>query len=423
MKSYDETIASVFAKGDAIIAEKKRRMIMIRRFSLSASGICAALLVGVGIWKNNALKNPPDKNAGRHQSGIIAETTDEYTTATTAAVSDTTSESMKKNTSYTVSASFSAYTTVSITSSTSAIISSDTETQTASETSQAAVTQMTTASAVTSHNKTSVSQTETTSITKETTKSTAIQTTTTANNPECVEETAYVSTILPDITPVTTQAVTFPTSVTEIPESFPVLTSIRYDSLDFEGVETTYSSVLLENVPIINGNYLGSGTIHGTNTFSNKNVDIQASVWTVHNISKRFALAANAIREGKYTVFLNEYYSCQTFGELLNDIDAQNELELGWVIYKHDKITEYKKANPRYIYDLLAKLSDAPCVPSAEETSNICLVIAADMPVIERYSAGFDITANGYIITHFTSSEQYFYIGRDKMNELINELT
>ena len=47
MKSYEETIASVFEKGDAIIESKRKRARRIKNISCTVSGICAAAVVGV----------------------------------------------------------------------------------------------------------------------------------------------------------------------------------------------------------------------------------------------------------------------------------------------------------------------------------------------------------------------------------------
>ena len=53
MKSYKETIASVFAKGDAILESKKIRARRIRMISCTASSLCAAIIVGFGIMRFN----------------------------------------------------------------------------------------------------------------------------------------------------------------------------------------------------------------------------------------------------------------------------------------------------------------------------------------------------------------------------------
>ena len=49
MKSYDETIASVIAKGDSIIEHRRLRAARIRRTTAAVSGLCAAAVIGLGI--------------------------------------------------------------------------------------------------------------------------------------------------------------------------------------------------------------------------------------------------------------------------------------------------------------------------------------------------------------------------------------
>ena len=51
MKTYDETIDAIFAKGDAILEQKKKRSAVIKQTSYAVSGVCAAAIVGVGIWR------------------------------------------------------------------------------------------------------------------------------------------------------------------------------------------------------------------------------------------------------------------------------------------------------------------------------------------------------------------------------------
>ena len=59
MKTYDETIAAVFAKGDAIIEQRRQKAVKIKQTSYAVSGVCAAVIAGVGIWRMNDLKATP----------------------------------------------------------------------------------------------------------------------------------------------------------------------------------------------------------------------------------------------------------------------------------------------------------------------------------------------------------------------------
>ena len=88
MKSYEETIASVFAKGDAILESKRIRARRIKRISCTISGICAAAIVGFYAIHSNIDKN----NAG------LTGNNDNYITEANENVTNVTSGNSVENT-------------------------------------------------------------------------------------------------------------------------------------------------------------------------------------------------------------------------------------------------------------------------------------------------------------------------------------
>ncbi|MCM1133920.1 MAG: dockerin type I domain-containing protein [Ruminococcus flavefaciens] len=58
MKSYEDIAERVFRKGDEILRKRQKRTAFIRRTSFALSGVCAVVLVGIGIWKSDNIKNP-----------------------------------------------------------------------------------------------------------------------------------------------------------------------------------------------------------------------------------------------------------------------------------------------------------------------------------------------------------------------------
>ena len=58
MKDYREMSESVFAKGDAILAKRKKRRAFIRNVSISSASLCAAVIVGFVIWRDPAVNDP-----------------------------------------------------------------------------------------------------------------------------------------------------------------------------------------------------------------------------------------------------------------------------------------------------------------------------------------------------------------------------
>ena len=104
MREYDEITLKIaeriFEKGDEILEERRKRSAMIKKLSLSVSGLCAAAIAGVFVLHNDDVKN-----AVHHEDiPIITETsqTTEYETPTVTTASETTgaasASTEKKNT-------------------------------------------------------------------------------------------------------------------------------------------------------------------------------------------------------------------------------------------------------------------------------------------------------------------------------------
>ena len=76
MMSYEQMADLVIKEGDAILERKRRRAITVKRFSFSASGLCAAGIVGLGVWRNDSIKNAFNKDiTSKSSESIISETT------------------------------------------------------------------------------------------------------------------------------------------------------------------------------------------------------------------------------------------------------------------------------------------------------------------------------------------------------------
>ena len=61
MDKHRKCALALMELGDSIIEKKRRRASIIRRAAFSVSGLCAAVLIGVGIWSNSAVQTPPDR--------------------------------------------------------------------------------------------------------------------------------------------------------------------------------------------------------------------------------------------------------------------------------------------------------------------------------------------------------------------------
>ena len=88
MKKYDDITMKiaerVFEKGDDILEQRKKRAAKIRHISYAVSGLCAALIVCVGVWHFSSSMKMPNENF--HGSEIISETEPDTTETTTSNV-------------------------------------------------------------------------------------------------------------------------------------------------------------------------------------------------------------------------------------------------------------------------------------------------------------------------------------------------
>ncbi len=92
MDKYRKSAEEIMRRGDAIIAERKRHSAIYKLTAFAVSGLCAAIIAGVGIWNNPQLKNLTDRTPPTEQ--YIADTTE--TTVYSENKADTTTTAEEK---------------------------------------------------------------------------------------------------------------------------------------------------------------------------------------------------------------------------------------------------------------------------------------------------------------------------------------
>ena len=81
MRSYEEISNRIMQKGDEIIESRRIRAARIKHTSYAVSGLCAAVITGVGVWRLSSAK--PERNNGNSDEDIVisADVTTENTTS------------------------------------------------------------------------------------------------------------------------------------------------------------------------------------------------------------------------------------------------------------------------------------------------------------------------------------------------------
>ena len=57
MRSYEDIANRIMKRGDEIIEQRKLRAAKIKHTSYAVSGMCAAVIAGVGLWKLSSAKD------------------------------------------------------------------------------------------------------------------------------------------------------------------------------------------------------------------------------------------------------------------------------------------------------------------------------------------------------------------------------
>lgn len=293
MKTYDETIQSIFSKGDAIIEKKRTQIRKIERTSAAVSGLCAAAIVSVSVWRISSSHKL--NNNGFSDNNII----DNMDTTTT-----TTIESTDIATTKTITSIASATSPQKTTSKGTTVTSINTNIST---------------------NRTTVPEINTTqrihSTTKNTTTSNILQPVTTSLNVELTTTTFNEG-------PVTTSYIA-PTS-TSLSVN-PVTTSITSSTVTTSRVTTTSINVQenFRSYPCVfgfnNGRYEKESLISQSNIIGDyiKKVSVNITLpnnwliienmeaYEIQNISIEEAVAVKLKDTEEYYLFKNVYYKSE----------------------------------------------------------------------------------------------------------------
>ena len=361
MDRYEKSAEWLIKRGDAIISERKRKAAIIRRVSFSVSGLCAAIIVGVGIWHNSSINTPPEM-AHMPESNIIITTTvsDEVTTHPRVTVSSST-KSVNVTTTQAIS--------------TSAAISKSTETKQPAQTSQLITTK--------------------TIITELTEPAIAETTTTIGGSPTN-----------PDNNPsVQNYYLKFKDAVSGI-QYTNISGNISADHI-CESLGKQVITAKTENGEISSNAELFSIKDISSDAMIAVKLEGNDSIYIYNNqeyMPKTLGDFINALGIEQYAAMNSAEYSDFSNGyELRNYYGFDTELIINTLMDKSDAVCY--------------KYSDLPMYKVTPKINIIC-----DMNEIVPLKAGFGISQKGYLTTNLTGGGLGFYIGEDKATEVIDKI-
>ena len=380
MRSYEDIANRIMKRGDEIIEQRKLRAAKIKHTSYAVSGMCAAVIAGVGLWKLSSAKDlGNDKFSG---SSMI-----ENSTEPTA--SETVTET--KTTSVTAAAVTSGGTT----------------------TTTAAVTTQTTSAASAAASKTSV--------------------TTAANTTKAVPQTTALTTLFteaPTTSASTTSAIiTSPEIITEPPSPTSTFDPNVFREIFVQSFQelagpapagTYYKLSSYDAADRLKGSYIRPAHIEKEYTENGRTVIAAADIdiYSIRGLSGANAMIAAKFPDkiGSY-IYVSMDYSHTDLSSLINEMGLSADGLTGEAFTGSQLRKDIDKSS---IWALITADTSLPNVYSgaAETDSAVKLIYRKDY-----VSGSLSVTENGQLICELCGIRSCYDIGRNSAEAVISALS
>ena len=380
MRSYEDIANRIMKRGDEIIEQRKLRAAKIKHTSYAVSGMCAAVIAGVGLWKLSSAKDlGNDKFSG---SSMI-----ENSTEPTA--SETVTET--KTTSVTAAAVTSGGTT----------------------TTTAAVTTQTTSAASAAASKTSV--------------------TTAANTTKAVPQTTALTTLFteaPTTSASTTSAIiTSPEIITEPPSPTSTFDPNVFREIFVQSFQelagpapagTYYKLSSYDAADRLKGSYIRPAHIEKEYTENGRTVIAAADIdiYSIRGLSGANAMIAAKFPDkiGSY-IYVSMDYSPTDLSSLINEMGLSADGLTGEAFTGSQLRKDIDKSS---IWALITADTSLPNVYSGEaETDSAVKLIYRN----DYVSGSLSVTENGQLICELCGIRSCYDIGRNSAEAVISALS
>jgi len=396
MDKYEQRALRIMERGDALLAERKRRRALIRRTAALSLGTAAVLVTGIA----TQVMKPPKKPAAP-QSSIITGTETSSGSQTAAAATQTTAAETVAETAPQISApaTVSAAPSLSTSAQTTAAVRTTAparrSTTSATRTTAPAGTSTTSAMRTTAPARTSTS--ETTSSPDVPARTTTPVTTTVADSTTGIIE--ECTTTRPESAP--------ELSYDEmIAENFRVLTLSGGDSYVMQNIEASpeYIGQITEEI-----------TLSPQKHTELLPKEITAHIYQIGSISPDLFTVVRFDGSGKLYTYYNSDYSPSSLGALIDDIDLFGSVYFRYVYYAPKK---YYVEQSR-IRELLFSDRNAP-LTNTSGSEDIQLI--ADIPALSYSRISFYVQGKGYLWCSLLPRNERFFIGSENAYAFIDHV-
>lgn len=429
MRDYDRIYERVVHRGDEILEQRRIKAVKIKRTSYAVSGMCAAVIAGVGIWKMTDIKNLPDNNFSEITDIVepVVTTASETAVTTSSATSEKAVTSSKISSTATT-AKTSASTTVSENTTTSALSEVQTETAFVSEikTSETVPTIQTQTVSENVKTQTESHTDATSSVTTKTEINTeAYATSNTIGTVNVTESLTTQFTTKSDDVPITTRRCSVEIVQTEYTHIFKHIIPPVNESYDPDrkqhSYEYNYTEINAADVIApIDSVYLTSRIFNGTEY---EEMSVTARLYKVNGYSEDVLAAVRFDGDDKYYCYINTLFKPESMKEFLsaynitiNDIGDSCRYKNSSRPIEKAKLWEYLTAETE-ILNVTEYCENNKIEPWKR------LVFTFDTKNGIPLSGTLSIDPKGYIWTIINNNQQCFRIDCETAMDMIFDFT
>ena len=440
MRSYEEIAERIMARGDKINEERRVRAVKIKQTSYAVSGMCAAVIAGIGLWRVTSGKDVSSSNFP--DSGIISDNTTHTSavpTATDASVQTAASTAKTtKQVQTTASGERSSASTAKNVSTTRTSRQTDAVAENVQETQVNTSDVMRTEAAA----RTTVPATN------------AVRTTVPTTNAAGTQTAGVVRTTVPETTQ-TTAKKTIPTAQTQSPVPSqtspevqtrvpveatvivtreasvfgPVLDNYRIISFSFLHNENTsvptsptsseykctYYSAESNNAKI--GGFLGS--IH-VRSVENEGVETDASLYRVMEIDPSVMIAVKYSDSNNFYFYYRNDYRPDTLDMLMNHLSVDAGQLLSDVrVFPED----YEVTDREALWDIIMEDPYIPDITDDEKYKKSIFIPKAEISFFPKGTTNeggtIKISGRGYMRLTYHMVNRAFYIGEERAERIL----
>lgn len=197
----------------------------------------------------------------------------------------------------------------------------------------------------------------------------------------------------------------------------------RYKTLKYNGRE--YGTRLLATHDENRMQKLGEASVYGQDYYTEEIHSLVGNVYKIKGVDEKVAVCFKFNESDQYAyAYANYDYTPDNLDEFINALDLRNNLKTDIVCDKREKDTvAYEDITTNIIWNMLLSDASVKNEPEKDNSDKTIFTVSARVDIIGYHNHTIGLTEDGYLWTNILDTGKYFYIGEEKVNAFIKEVT